>query len=120
MTTQKASRRDDGFRCIHCKLNAPALAWGTSNRNHCPACLWSRHVDDAIGDRRSPCAQAMEPIAVAARADGEWSIVHRCVGCGQLRTNRVAGDDDEYRLLALAVRPMTCPPFPIDGRRASS
>ena len=118
MATQKASRREDGFRCVHCRTHVQAPAWGTSNRNHCPRCLWSRHVDDAIGDRRSACAQAMEPIAVTARSDGEWAIVHRCTGCGHLRTNRVAGDDDEYALIALALRPITNPPFPIDGRRA--
>ena len=59
----------------------------------------------------------MEPIAVAARDDGEWAVVHRCVGCGQLRANRIAGDDDEVVLLALALRPISAPAFPIDALR---
>ncbi len=117
MSTRKASRRDDGFTCVHCRTPVSSLAWGTNNRNHCPRCLWSRHVDDAIGDRRSSCAQAMEPIAVAAKTDGEWAIVHRCVGCGQLRSNRIAGDDDERALLALALRPIASPAFPLDEIR---
>lgn len=115
MSTQRASRREDGFRCVHCGSPVHAAAWGTSNRNHCPRCLWSRHVDGVIGDRRSACAQAMEPIAVAARPDGEWAIVHRCTGCGQLRVNRIAGDDDEVVLLALALRPISAPAFPLDS-----
>lgn len=57
----------------------------------------------------------MEPISIATKADGEWSIVHRCVGCGQLRTNRIAGDDDELALLGLALRPMNTPAFPLDS-----
>jgi hypothetical protein len=56
----------------------------------------------------------MEPIAIASRSGGEWAVVHRCAGCGYLRTNRVAGDDDELALLALALRPISDPAFPID------
>lgn len=56
----------------------------------------------------------MEPISIATRSDGEWSIVHKCTGCGQLRANRIAGDDDELALLALALRPISAPAFPLD------
>ena len=57
----------------------------------------------------------MEPISIAARGDGEWTIVHRCTGCAQLRINRVAGDDDERALLGLALRPISLPAFPLDS-----
>jgi hypothetical protein len=117
MSAHRPTRRKDGFSCVHCRAHVPLASWGTDNRNHCPACLWSRHVDDVIGDRRSACNQPMEPIAVAARADGEWAIIHKCAGCGQLRTNRIAGDDDEVVLLALALRPISAPAFPIDSIR---
>lgn len=110
----KNTRDHGGFQCINCKQFVPYQSYGTTQRNHCPHCLWSRHVDDRIGDRRSPCAQPMEPISIASRCDGEWVIVHFCNGCGQLRTNRVAGDDDELALLALALRPISSPAFPID------
>lgn len=56
----------------------------------------------------------MEPVSIASRADGEWAIVHRCLGCRQLRMNRIAGDDDELALLAMALRPLTDPAFPLD------
>tara|TARA_R110002073_G_scaffold336260_1_gene531446 strand:- start:209848 stop:210048 length:201 start_codon:yes stop_codon:yes gene_type:complete len=59
--------------------------------------------------------QKMEPISIASRDDGEWAIVHRCTGCHQLRTNRVAGDDDEIALLELALRPIAAPAFPLDS-----
>jgi hypothetical protein len=87
---------------------------GTSQRNHCPKCLWSRHVDFQAGDRRSVCRSAMEPIAVWVRQNGEWSIVHRCSQCGALRTNRIAGDDNELLLLSMAMRPIARPAFPLD------
>lgn len=105
----------EGFVCVHCKAYVSGSGAGTKNRNHCPMCLWSRHVDDAIGDRASGCRAPMEAIAVAVRGcGGEWCLVHRCTGCGQLRTNRVAGDDSERSLLALALRPLANPAFPLD------
>lgn len=105
------------FTCIHCRQPVSPYAHGTRHRNHCPCCLWSRHVDEAIGDRQSPCRAPMEPIAVEAKRDGEWAIVHRCTapGCGAIRTNRIAGDDRELALLQLALRPLANPPFPLDA-----
>lgn len=59
----------------------------------------------------------MEPIAIEVRRDGEWAIVHRCTGCNAIKTNRVAGDDHERALLALALRPIANPAFPLDDLR---
>ncbi len=56
----------------------------------------------------------MEPVGVEVRRDGEWAIIHRCSGCGLLRTNRIAGDDRELSLLGLALRPLNRPAFPLD------
>lgn len=112
----------DGFTCINCKLAIPGQAWGTKHRNHCPMCLCSRHVDETPGDRASPCRGKMVAIAVEARAEahesgGEWAIIHRCSTCGVIRSNRVAGDDSERALLALVLRPLAKPAFPLDDVR---
>lgn len=104
---------NSSFQCRNCDQLVPGESFGTRNRNHCPHCLWSLHVDEAIGDRQSACRGKMEPIAIASRADGEWSIIHKCTSCGQMRTNRIAGDDSPWALLALASRPLACPPFPL-------
>jgi RNHCP domain len=107
------SRRGPGtFRCRHCRLEVSSVAPGTRHRNHCPTCLWSRHVDDHLpGDRAAPCAGSMEPIAVTVRDDGEWALVHRCGGCATLRMNRIAGDDNPHTLMQLASRPLERPPW---------
>lgn len=103
------------FRCRHCQLDVPLDAPGTRHRNHCPYCLWSRHVDDDVpGDRDAACGSSMEPLAVAVRGDGEWLLLHRCVACDQLRLNRTAGDDSPLLLLRLAVKPIALPPFPLE------
>ena len=56
----------------------------------------------------------MEPIGVEVRADGEWALIHRCTGCNQLRTNRIAGDDNVLKLMAIALRPVQSMPFPLE------
>ena len=103
------------FRCGHCRLDVPSDALGTAHRNHCPNCLWSRHLDDdRPGDRASECGSLMEPIAISVRGDGEWVLVHRCTGCDELHLNRTAGDDNPLILLRVAVRPLAQPPVPIE------
>jgi hypothetical protein len=57
----------------------------------------------------------MEPIGINVQHGGEWSIIHRCTGCGVIRTNRIAGDDQELSLLQLVLRPLAHPPFPLDA-----
>jgi len=102
------------FSCIRCNSRVTDQQAGSDQRNHCPRCLWSLHVDFQNGDRRSACKAAMEPIAVWVKQKGEWSIVHRCTGCGALRVNRIASDDNETLLLSLALRPIAMPAFPLD------
>jgi hypothetical protein len=111
---QVRHRGPDSFKCRNCRLDVPLQAPGTRHRNHCPSCLWSRHLDEAPGDRTAGCAGSMEPIGVAVRADGEWSLVHRCSVCSAVRLNRIAGDDNPLTLMQLAVRPLARPPFPLE------
>lgn len=59
----------------------------------------------------------MEPIAIEVRRDGEWAVVHRCTACNAIKTNRIAGDDQERALLALALRPIASPAFPLNDIR---
>ena len=105
------------FRGQHCRAEVPRDASGTEHRNHCPFCLWSVHLDERPGDRRSPCRGGMEPIAIWVRPSEEWALVHRCASCHVVRVNRIAGDDNEFALLALAARPMALPPFPLTRLR---
>lgn len=102
------------FICGHCHNVVTGTAPGTNHRNHCPSCLWSRHVDLRSGDRRASCRGMMEPLAVGVRADGEWYIIHRCEKCGFLRSNRIAGDDAEGMLLSLAMKPLRRLAFPLE------
>ncbi len=97
-----------------------ARAPGTRHRNHCPSCLWSLHLDRKSGDRGAGCSGRMEPIAVWVRSSDEWALVHRCVSCQALKSNRIAGDDNEFVLMSLASRPIALPPFPLEYLGRSS
>ena len=115
MSRDQRTRGADSFRCRNCRLDVPLRAPGTKHRNHCPSCLWSRHVDGRTpGDRAAGCAGGMEPIGVCVRDDGEWALVHRCAACATVRLNRIAGDDNPLSLMHLAVRPLAQPPFPME------
>lgn len=104
---------EQAFICVHCKRTVVVGTPGTRHRNHCPWCLWCRHMDERTGDRKSACFGQMEPIAIWVKEDGEWAIIHRCQSCGAVRPNRIAGDDSELALLSLAVQPLARPPFPL-------
>jgi DNA-directed RNA polymerase subunit RPC12/RpoP len=106
------------FPCGHCGVDVSLDAPGTTHRNHCPSCLWSRHLDRNVpGDRKADCPGGMEPIAVTVRGEGRWMLVHRCTRCGRLRLNKTAADDNVLVLLQLAALPLSMPPF---GRPSAS
>ena len=107
-------RRTSSFRCGNCRLDVSDDAVGTEHRNHCPTCLWSKHVDRTPGDRAAECGSLMEPIAITVRGEGEWVLVHRCTGCDDVHLNRSAGDDNALALFRLAVMPLARPPFPLE------
>lgn len=87
---------------------------GTEQRNHCPNCLSSLHVDNEPGDRQANCGGIMDPVAVWVRKGGEWAIIHRCRRCGALSSNRIAADDNPMKLMSIAMKPVADPPFPLD------
>ena len=104
----------DSFTCKVCgRLVVPEYA-GSSHRNHCPNCLSSLHVDEEPGDRAACRGGIMDPIGVWVRKGGEWAVIHRCRRCGKLDSNRVAADDNPMKLMSIALKPLTLPPFPLE------
>jgi DNA-directed RNA polymerase subunit RPC12/RpoP len=122
----------DDFICLHCGayVSAGALLSGVLNRNHCPYCLSSRHLDQfEAGDRLSACKARMKPIGLtlkriakkyAGKSHGELMLVHLCEDCGKTSINRIAADDDCDRILAVLgeaseLEPRTCDLLARDG-----
>jgi len=122
--------RKDEFKCTNCgsmvSLNREVS--GVNNRNHCPYCLWSRHMDQRkAGDRQSTCRGRMEPLGLTvkhtlkrykAEKQGELMLIHRCAACGKLSINRIAGDDNTIMLNDLFVRSQRMAPALLEGLSA--
>lgn len=110
----KSHACNESFTCKVCgRLVVPNGAV-SDHRNHCPYCLTSMHLDIEPGDREADCGGAMEPVAVWGRKNGEWAIIHRCKICGALSSNRIAADDNPMKLMSIAMKPVSSPPFPLE------
>lgn len=111
MRTPSVSLGD--FRCAHCHVIVSCAHFlsGVNNRNHCPYCLWSCHLDLYIpGDRLSACKAPMRPIGLTMKKvrnkyqrepRGELMLVHECIECKVLSINRIAADDDSATVTAV-------------------
>lgn len=104
----------DGFTCKVCGRPVVSQGAGSGHRNHCPNCLSSLHLDNEPGDRAANCGGIMEAVGVWVRKGGEWAIIHRCKRCGHFSSNRSAADDNPMKLMSIALKPLTAPPFPIE------
>ncbi|MBY0294079.1 RNHCP domain-containing protein [Patescibacteria group bacterium] len=83
---------NDAFTCEKCHMYVEALSNG-SFRNHCPYCLWCKHVDVVPGDRSETCRALMQPVRTEWHSKKGWMIVHACVLCGKEQRNKTAPDD---------------------------
>lgn len=92
-------RNKEDFTCEHCG----AKVIGDGYTNHCPRCLWSKHVDVEPGDRAASCGGLMEPSALEGTTP-KYVILHRCVVCGHEKRNRVSDGDSGEALVELARR----------------
>lgn len=91
-------KENTGFICENCQREVQPLTNG-SYRNHCPFCLYSKHVDHKPGDRLNTCKGLMEPIDVIYHSKKGYQLVHQCLGCGIISKNKVAENTvqaDEY------------------------
>jgi hypothetical protein len=101
------------FTCKHCgwHITTQSMVSGVKHRNHCPICLYSRHMDlFQAGDRLCACKGMMAPVGLTLKRStdkyhgnhaGELMLVHRCLDCGALSINRIAADDDPETLLMI-------------------
>jgi DNA-directed RNA polymerase subunit RPC12/RpoP len=90
MEKKKFQRRKEDFFCEKCG----AEVLGSGYTNHCPKCLWSKHVDINPGDREEVCQGMMEPIKIEFK-NGRYFVLHRCLECGKEKFNNI-GDEDDF------------------------
>jgi hypothetical protein len=90
----KFTRTIEDFTCQHCG----AKVLGNGYTNHCPLCLWSKHVDVNPGDRANECGGMMKPMGVEME-QGEFVILHKCEKCGSTKRNKTDKIDDLNKIL---------------------
>ena len=72
------------------------------------------------------CIWILSPEIERQTAEGLWNLwafgsermaralIHRCRRCGHLSSNRVAADDNPMKLMSIAMKPLSQPPFPLE------
>ncbi|PIR45066.1 MAG: hypothetical protein COV10_01470 [Candidatus Vogelbacteria bacterium CG10_big_fil_rev_8_21_14_0_10_51_16] len=101
MTTAFKRLKED-FTCEHCGQGVQ----GNGYTNHCPRCLWSKHVDVHPGDRAADCGGLMPPDSVETKA-GETILIHQCQTCGHCKRNSIQAGDDYDTVIAVSQKPDT-------------
>jgi len=97
MYDKKFQRKKENFICRVCGQKVE----GNGYTDHCPICLWSKHLDLNPGDRRSVCGGLMRPVGMEIKS-GDYTINYRCRNCGHLFRVKAAADDNFEEILRLA------------------
>lgn len=101
MPTKKFQKKIEDFVCENCGYKIK----GTGYTDHCPICLYSKHVDINPGDRKSNCLGLMEPISLEIKADQK--IIHyQCLKCGFEHQVRALDSDNKEKLIELSANPI--------------
>ena len=98
---KKFNMLDDSFICENCNKNVDKLKY--SARDHCPYCLYSKHVDINPADRANPCKGLLKPIEIE-KFKNTYKIIYKCRKCNQLHKNIVAKDDNIDLIIELSVK----------------
>ena len=85
---------NEDFDCENCsKSITKHPEW--SARNHCPFCLYSKHLDDRYPwDRQSKCLSVMQAVWIDYKKNKGNMIKHKCLKCWKEILNKVAPDDN--------------------------
>jgi len=84
---------------------------GTGYTNHCPQCLYSKHVDINPGDRLSPCQGRMRAIGKTRTKKKGIVLYHQCQDCKMVKKNKVSDFDNPDAILSVP-----WDQYPMDGR----
>jgi len=101
MEEKKFKMIDEEFICENCNTIVKPL--GYTARNHCPKCLYSKHVDILPGDRKETCHGLLKPIGIEKNRKSDFKIIYECQKCHAIRKNKIANDDDMDIIIKLSV-----------------
>ena len=96
---KKFNHLDEGFICENCQKEVTPL--GYASRDHCPYCLYSKHVDINPGDRQNNCKGLLKPIQLEKFKD-TFKIIYKCQKCKKDHKNIIAKDDNMTKIIELS------------------
>lgn len=91
--------KDESFTCENCGHQVSPL--GYTARDHCPHCLYSKHVDIMPGDRANSCKGLLKPIGIEKFKD-TYKILYKCISCNKAHKNIMAKDDNIDLIIELS------------------
>ena len=91
--------RDESFICEHCHKMVQKLNY--TARDHCPHCLYSKHVDIFPGDRLNECQGLLKPIGIE-KFKNTYKIIYQCDKCHEFHKNIMAQDDNMDKIIELS------------------
>lgn len=98
---KKFNMIDEEFICENCKKTVQKLHY--TARDHCPYCLYSKHLDINPGDRANSCQGLLKPIEIE-KYKNTYKIIYKCTKCNQIHKNRMANDDNFNLIIELSTR----------------
>lgn len=91
---------NEEFICENCNRKVPKSDY--TARDHCPYCLYSKHVDINPGDRLNECKGLLVPIGIEKFKD-TYKIIYRCDKCKQIHKNIMSKDDNMELIIQLSI-----------------
>ncbi len=94
---KKFQKKVEDFVCENCG----SVVRGDGFTDHCPDCLWSKHVDINPGDRKANCGGLMEPVGI--KKEGEKYVVYyKRLACGHRHRVKKTEKDDFEEVIKLS------------------
>ena len=97
---KRFTKTTEDFICAHCG----AEVLGNGYTNHCPKCVYSKHVDNNPGDRQSNCNGMMKPVSIEQK-NGKFIIAHKCEKCGKIIKQHASENDDMNTIITISSNP---------------
>ena len=92
---------NENFICENCKKKVSKSSY--TARDHCPYCLYSKHVDINPGDRANTCHGLLKPIGIEKFKD-TYKIIYKCEKCNTIHKNIASKDDDMDLIIELSIQ----------------
>lgn len=96
---KKFTMKDEEFICENCGKKVEKLNY--TARDHCPYCLFSKHVDIMPGDRLNNCHGLLIPKGIE-KFKQSYKIIYECSKCKIKHKNIIAKDDNMDLIIELS------------------